>query len=357
MVTVLSVVGARPQFVKAFPVSQALGPEIDEVVVHTGQHYDEALSEVFFEELPIPTPDYNLGVGSGGHAPQTAEMMTAIDEVVADHDPDALLLYGDTNSTLAGALVGAKRSTLVAHVEAGLRSFDRGMPEEVNRVLTDHVSDLLFVPTESATENLAAEGITAGVHQTGDVMYDALLGVEEHALDRSDALDRLGYADGNYILATVHRPRNTDDPDRLSTILSALADASLPVVLPAHPRTADACDRHGIDPDSFDGLEIVDPVGYLDFVRLVAGADRVATDSGGVQKEAFYLDTPCITLREETEWTETVACNWNILVGADGEAIRAALAASFDTDWKPQPYGDGTAAEAIAEVLADVATR
>ena len=354
MVSVCSVVGARPQFVKAFPVSRALSPAHEETIVHTGQHYDEQLSDVFFEELDIPTPDYNLGVGSDPHAAQTAAMMTGIDEIVDDHDPDVLLLYGDTNSTLAGALVGAKRDTAVAHVEAGLRSHNWAMPEEVNRVVTDHVSDLCFAPTERAVESLAAEGLTEGVYETGDVMYDALRAVRDRIRDRPEPDSA---PDGEYVLATVHRAANTDDPDRLRSILSALSEATLPVVLPAHPRTTDALARHGIDTAEFPGTEVIDPVGYLDFVALLDGAKRVATDSGGVQKEAFYLDTPCVTLREETEWTETVEAGWNVLAGADKVAIRAALERMLDPSTKPAPYGDGDAATRIAEVLDDVPSR
>jgi UDP-N-acetylglucosamine 2-epimerase (non-hydrolysing) len=352
MVSVLSVVGARPQFVKAFPVSHALAADHDEIIVHTGQHYDEQLSDVFFEELDIPTPDYNLGVGSDTHAVQTAEIMTKLDDIVVSHDPDVLLLYGDTNSTLAGALVGAKRDTTVAHVEAGLRSHNWEMPEEVNRVLTDHVSDLLFVPTARATETLANEGITDGVYESGDVMYDALLAVRERVRDRrptaSDAVD------GEYVLATVHRAANTDDRTRLAAIFTALSETALPVVLPAHPRTTDAMDDYGMSTDDYPGIEFVDPVGYLDFVALLDGAERVATDSGGVQKEAFYLDTQCVTLREETEWVETVECGWNVLVGADEAAIRRELERPIELDSKPRPYGDGDAAAHIVEVVGRV---
>jgi UDP-N-acetylglucosamine 2-epimerase (non-hydrolysing) len=351
MVDVCTVVGARPQFVKAFPVSRALSETTEEVIVHTGQHYDEAMSDVFFEELDIPTPAYNLGVGSDTHAAQTAEMMTGIEEVLAHRDPDVLLVYGDTNSTLAAALVGAKRDLAVAHVEAGLRSNNWEMPEEVNRVVTDHVADVCFAPTAQAVETLATEGITDGVYRTGDVMYDALLAVQDRCEELSDILSTLGYDPGEYVLATVHRARNTDDAGRLGEILTALSETPRPVVLPAHPRTTDALARHGMDPDEFPGVEFVDPVGYLDFVRLLDGANRVATDSGGVQKEAFFLDTPCVTLREETEWVETVGCGWNVLAGADGEIIRRELQRPVDPDSNPEPYGDGTAAMHIAEVI------
>ena len=349
--TVLSVVGARPQFVKAFPVSQALAPDHDEILVHTGQHYDSDLSAVFFDELDIPEPAYNLGVGSGTHAEQTAAVLQGLDPIVAEESPDVVLVYGDTNSTLGAALVAAQRDTTLAHVEAGLRSGNWRMPEERNRVLTDHAAEYLFAPSARAVDTLAAEGITNGVYQTGDVMYDALQAVSAQALDRSDVLDRLGYDDGDYLLATVHRASNTDDGRRLAAILEGLAGVSRPVVLPAHPRTVAALEREGLTETARDALQVIDPVGYLDFLRLLAGAERVATDSGGVQKEAFYLDTPCVTLRTETEWPETVESGWNVLAGADADAIEAALMRPFDTSNKPAPYGDGTAAAAIADVL------
>jgi UDP-N-acetylglucosamine 2-epimerase (non-hydrolysing) len=351
---VLSIVGARPQFVKAFPVSRALREQHEETMVHTGQHYDEALSDVFFEELDLPEPDYHLGVGSATHAVQTSEMMHELDGLLDELEPDAVLVYGDTNSTLAGALVSAKRDPVLAHVEAGLRSYNREMPEEVNRVVTDHCADLLFVPTPSAVENLSEEGLDDRVFDVGDVMYDALLAVRDRARERPALLDELGHDDGEYVLATVHRAANTDDPDRLSNIVSALADAPHPVVFPAHPRTVDALSRHGLLAEARRELDVVDPVGYLDFLRLVMGAERVATDSGGVQKEAFYLDTPCVTMRDETEWTETVDSGWNVLVGADPAAIRRELRRPFDTAAKPDLYGDGTAAERIVRQLADV---
>lgn len=350
---VASVVGARPQFVKAFPVSNTFGADHEEILIHTGQHYDEQMSDVFFQELPIPEPDVNLGVGSGSHAAQTAAMLQGIDEILADHQPDVLLLYGDTNSTLAGALAGSKRDLLVAHVEAGLRSHNRQMPEEINRVLTDHCSDIRFVPSEQAARTLEAEGITEQVVNSGDVMYDSLRTVRERARDQSSILTELGYQGGEYILATVHRAANTDSPDRLASIVRGLAAAPLPVVFPAHPRTTDVLEAHDWDGELDSGIELIDPVGYLDFIRLLMGAERVATDSGGVQKEAFYLDTPCVTLRDETEWTETVDCGWNRLVGSETEAITRGLTSEFDPRSKPKPYGDGTAAECIVSTLAE----
>jgi len=348
---ILSIVGARPQFVKAFPVSNALRPDHEEILVHTGQHYDAELSDVFFSELPIPEPDYNLGIGSGTHAEQTGTATMAIDETIRDHDPDAVIVYGDTNSTLAGALAAAKRDPVLVHVESGLRSGDRSMPEETNRVLTDHAADLRCTPSRRADETLATEGITDGVARTGDVMYDALLTVQERALAESTVLDRVGYADGEYVLATVHRAANTDDPARLEAVATALGAAPLPVVFPAHPRTVNALKREGLYADLAAAVDLVDPVGYLDFVRLLDGAERVATDSGGVQKEAFYLETPCVTLRDRTEWVETVDAGWNVLVGADPAAISEALEQDFDTDSKADPYGDGNAAAAIRSAV------
>ena len=348
---VCSVVGARPQFVKAFPVSRRLRDDHEEVLIHTGQHYDEELSGVFFDELDIPEPEYNLGVGSGGHAAQTAEMMRLLDEVIEAESPDAVLVYGDTNSTLAAALVAAKREPALAHVEAGLRSGKWSMPEEVNRVLTDHCSDLLLTPGENAAETLRGDSVRGEVVVTGDVMYDAVLAVRDRALDESTPLPLPDLRPDEYVLATVHRAANTDDPERLAGVLDGLAGIDSPVVLPLHPRTEAALDEHGLYDRAAAELRLVDPVGYVEFLRLLSDASRVATDSGGVQKEAFYLDTPCVTLRDETEWVETVDSGWNVLVGSDPDRIARALTDRSALPPKPELYGGGDAAARTVAAL------
>jgi UDP-N-acetylglucosamine 2-epimerase (non-hydrolysing) len=353
-VKVVSVVGARPQFIKAFAVSRELRPDHEEVLVHTGQHYDEKMSDVFFDELGMPEPDYNLGVGSDAHGRQTAAMLEGIETVIEAEDPDVLLLYGDTNSTLAGAIAGSKMDPAVAHVEAGLRSYNREMPEETNRVLTDHASDILFAPSESAVETLAEEGIADGVHFVGDVMYDAILWAREVAGERSDILEELSVEEGEFTLATVHRASNTDDPGNLEAIIEGLANAPLPVLVPLHPRTEGRLKEHDLWRQTCESLVIIDPVGYLDFVRLLDTAKRVATDSGGVQKEAFYLGTACVTMREETEWIETVECGWNRLVGPRANDIQVALKSNDWPDGKPILYGQGKSAVEIKNILENV---
>jgi UDP-N-acetylglucosamine 2-epimerase (non-hydrolysing) len=348
---VLSIVGARPQFIKAFVVSRELRPAHREVLVHTGQHYDEEMSDVFLDELGMPEPDYNLGVGSATHGRQTAAMLESIETVIEDETPDVVLLYGDTNSTLAGATACAKMDPIVAHVEAGLRSYNCEMPEEINRVLTDHASDLLFPPSESAAETLEQEGINEGVHVVGDVMYDAILWARDIAKSESGILERIGLAETEFVLSTVHRAGNTDNQERLEAIIDGLSNASLPVVLPVHPRTENHLKEYGMWERATSEIEIIDPVGYLNFVRLIDTSERVATDSGGVQKEAFYLDTPCVTMRDETEWVETVESGWNVLVGADRRAISDELSMERNLSDKPTPYGEGSAAENIVKIL------
>lgn len=350
----LTIVGARPQFIKAFVVSRELHKQHEEILVHTGQHYDKNLSKIFFEELKMDEPEYNLGIGSGTQGYQTAEMIRGIEEISLKEEPDFILLYGDTNSTIAGALVGAKSDAKVAHIEAGLRSYNWNMPEEVNRILTDHASDLLFAPSETAVKNLESEGITDGVHNVGDVMYDAILWAKEVASERSEILDELELKENGFVLSTVHRAANTDNKDRLKEIMKGLSQSEIPVVLPIHPRTKKCLKEYGLWDEVNRKLKIIEPVGYLDFVRLLDTGRCVATDSGGVQKEAFFLDTHCITLRDETEWIETVECGWNVLVGADQDKISDAVNRELELpSEKPEPYGDGEASKKIVEVLED----
>jgi len=344
---VLSVVGARPQFVKAAAVSQQLRDTHDELLVHTGQHYDPELSEVFFEELALPEPAFHLGVGSDSHATQTAEMMLELERIIDDESPDVVLVYGDTNSTLAAALVAAKSSTQLAHVEAGLRSYDWSMPEEVNRRLTDHCSDILFAPGQHAKETLAQEGISENVFVSGDVMYDTLVQISDRLHGTETGLD----VPDEYVLATVHRAKNTDDRDRLESIIDAFSQLHVPVVFPAHPRTVTALQEYGLWDRATEAARVIDPVTYGLFITLVEDAVCVATDSGGVQKEAFYLDTPCVTLRETTEWIETVDAGWNTLVGAETSEIVDAVRAAVDPPAKPELYGNGNAAARIVEQL------
>mgnify|MGYP005834548963 CR=1 FL=1 len=358
---VVTIVGARPQFVKAAPVSGALAARgIAEVLVHTGQHYDPELSDVFFEQLALRKPDHNLGVGSAPHGAQTGRMLEAIEAVLLAERPYWTLVYGDTNSTLAGALAAAKLRLPVAHVEAGLRSFNRAMPEEINRVVADHLSALLFCPTEAAVRNLAAEGITRGVHQVGDVMYDSALCNLALAERRPSPLEALGLAPRGYYLATLHRPVNTDDPARLRGLIEALARLDAPAVLPLHPRTARALDAAGIAANR-GSLKPTGPASYLDMLLLERHARAILTDSGGVQKEAYFFGVPCITLRAETEWVETVEAGWNVLVDGDGTRLREAVArvAAWDGAGAPfgssgdrrELYGNGHAAEAIADII------
>lgn len=316
---VLTVVGARPQFIKAAVVSHALREHgLEEVLVHTGQHYDHGLSQVFFDELNMQAPDHNLAVGSDSHAAQTGAMMVGLERLLMDGPSvDWVLVYGDTNSTVAAALVAAKLQVKLAHVEAGLRSFNRRMPEEINRIVTDRLSDLLFCPTPTAVTNLDLEGLTAGVVMTGDVMLDATRFFLERATRtvRLDSLTR--HEPGAYVLATVHRAENTDDPVRLAGILEGLGSLGLPVVLPLHPRTRSRLKGATVPAN----IEIIAPVGYLAMLTLTRNARRVLTDSGGLQKEALWLGTPCVTLRDETEWVETLEGGWNRLAGADAARI------------------------------------
>ncbi len=371
---IVTIIGARPQFIKAAAVSRAIAAHnlltphasrLTEIIIHTGQHYDEGMSDVFFRELEIPEPLYNIGIGSGPHGQQTGRMMEAIEKLLSAEKPDWVLVYGDTNSTLAGALAAAKLHIPVAHVEAGLRSFNRRMPEEINRVVTDHLSTLLFCPSQVAVDNLAAEGIpspltpdpspqTPNVIITGDVMADALQFAAGKVAMNSDILNRLGLKPLHYLLATIHRAENTDNPKRLENIMTALSELATnePVVLPLHPRTKKILGDHYtsfLTPNS--SLKIIEPVGYFDVIALAQSSRLILTDSGGMQKEAYWLKVPCVTLRDETEWVETVEAGWNILAGADKNKITNTAQNLTPPAEHPSLYGDGHAAEKIIEAL------
>jgi len=337
-------VGARPQFIKAFPFSRAMRshPGFEEILVHTGQHFDPSMSDIFFSELEIPPPRYRFDIHGGSHGAMTGRMLAAIEDVLIAEKPDAVLVYGDTNSTLAGALAAAKLAIPLIHVEAGLRSFNRTMPEEINRVVADRLSSVLLCPTSIAIENLAREGIVQGVHKTGDLMNDATQLASELAKRHSDIVQRLGLEPRGYGVATIHRAENTDDADVLGKIAAFIAAEAqkYPIVLPLHPRTRDAAKAAGID-FAQSGVRVIEPVGYLDMCRLLQSANIVLTDSGGLQKEAYFHRVPCVTLRNETEWVETVECGWNRLWTVP--------------DYRPRrpilEYGDGHAAEEILGIL------
>lgn len=347
----LTVIGARPQFIKAATVSRAVARRDDlcEVIVHTGQHFDANMSDIFFHELSIPKPDYHLGIGGGNHGAMTGRQLEAIERVLLDEKPDWVLVYGDTNSTLAGALAAVKLHIPVAHVEAGLRSFNRRMPEEINRVLTDHAADCLFAPTQTAVMNLRREGVAEGkIHQTGDVMLDASLFYREQAR-KPIWFDALGVAADNFVLATVHRAENTDDRERLEGIFKGLASAGAPVILPLHPRTKLRLAEYGIKPGAH--LHVVDPVGYLEMVWLERNCNLICTDSGGVQKEAYFFGKPCLTMRDETEWVELVDHGWNRLVGTDSARIIEGIREAARPDATTTLYGDGNSADMILDTL------
>lgn len=347
---ILSVVGARPQFIKAWPLSRALRQSgFQEFLLHTGQHYDYEMSRIFFDQLDIPAPDHNLEIGSGSHGVQTGRMLAEIEEVLLKRKPDAVLVYGDTNSTLAGALAAVKVHIPVAHVEAGLRSYNRRMPEEINRVMTDHLSRWLFAPGDSAVQNLEREGIREGAFNTGDVMADALLEASDRASERSRILHELGLREDEFVLATIHRAENTDQPDRFRSIMSALAKTDQTVVLPLHPRSAGLLRQLDLKPGP--NIKQIDPVGYLDMIRLAQAARIIVTDSGGLQKEAYWLKTPCVTVRDETEWIETVECGWNRLTGASTRRILEAIETFVIPPSHPPFYGEGQTAKEIATIL------
>ena len=345
----LTIVGARPQFIKAGPFSRAARKDHTEILVHTGQHYDPQLSDIFFDELSLPRPDYHLGVGSGTHGRQTAQILERVEAVLQKERPDAVVIYGDTNSTLAGAVAAAKLGIPIAHIEAGLRSFVRDMPEEINRLVADRLSTWLFAPTQTAVDNLSNEGISSGVHLTGDIMCDALEQNKQIASEKSRILEAMHLQPGEYVLATIHRAANTDDVAKLAEIFDALALLREPVIVPLHPRTKAALLGTDIEVES--PVRIIDPVGYLDMLQLQRHARTVLTDSGGVQKEAYLLGVPCVTLREETEWVETLVDQWNVLAGADCERILRAARRPRPAGTPPPVFGDGHAAEKMVAIL------
>jgi UDP-GlcNAc3NAcA epimerase len=353
---IVTIVGARPQFIKAAPVSKALRPAGHvEVLIHTGQHYDYRMSQVFFDELGIPQPDVNLEVGSGSHGWQTAQMLMHLEEVLIAEKPDWVLVYGDTNSTLAGALAAVKLRIPLAHVEAGLRSFNREMPEEHNRVVADHCSDLLFCPTQTAVSHLSREGVTQGVHLVGDTMYDAVLQFAAIANQHSTIMQKLELKPREYLLATVHRPYNTDVAENLHNILAAFSDIEVPIIFPVHPRTKSKIAELNEDWGSKHGtpnVRMIEPVGYLDMLVLEQNARMILTDSGGMQKEAYFFGVPCLTLRPETEWVETVDAGWNVVVGANQAQIVQAVAGwHWPKGVPPAVFGDGRAAYNIVASL------
>ncbi|MBA2794323.1 MAG: UDP-N-acetylglucosamine 2-epimerase (non-hydrolyzing) [Thermoleophilaceae bacterium] len=350
---ILTVIGNRPQFVKAAAVSRLLRERHEELIVHTGQHYDDELSRVFFDELGVPAPDRQLDAGGGTNSAQTARILALLEQVVRDTEPDLVLVYGDTNSTLAGALAAKQAARALGHVEAGMRSFDRSMPEELNRVLTDHASDLLLCSTQTAVENLQRESVSGDVHLVGDVMADVSLAFRSVAEERSTVLTEHSLVESGYVLATAHRAGNVDHPGNLARLVALLAGLGETCVLPLHPRTAARLEEFELRErlEAAQHMRLLPPLGYLDFMKLAMHARAVLTDSGGVQKEAYLLGVPCVTLRETTEWTETVHAGWNTLVGLDADAAQAALTKARPGSERPELYGGGRAAERVCDVL------
>jgi len=345
---IASIVGARPQFIKAGPVSAELRKRHKEILIHTGQHYDPEMSANLFAECGLAEPDFNLGVGSGPHGRQTADMLAGLEEVLQDTEPDFAIVYGDTNSTLAGALAAAKLGIPAAHVEAGMRSGEKDLPEEINRIVADHLCRLLLAPTAGAVENLRAEGLTEGVRMVGDVMVDALELAKRLARE-TDAVGQMGLHENEFLLLTIHRAGTADSAEILEGILGAVDELGAPVVFPAHPRTRGTMERAGLG--GWANVRIVPPVGHAALVGLAAAARCVLTDSGGVQKEAYLLGTPCVTLRKHTEWTETLAGGWNALAGTEPAKIAKAAARPRPTADRPPVFGDGHAAERIARAI------
>ncbi|MFW6016696.1 MAG: non-hydrolyzing UDP-N-acetylglucosamine 2-epimerase [bacterium] len=352
---ILTIIGARPQFIKLAPVSREIRKEHQEVLVHTGQHYDDYMSKIFFEELNIPKPDYNLGIGSASHGKQTGEMLIEIEKVILHEKPNYVIVYGDTNSTIAGALASSKLHVPLIHVEAGLRSYNKKMPEEQNRILTDHISDILLCPTQTAVKNLRQEGIIEGVYNIGDIMYDSVLYNYKIAEKKSNILNKLYLENDGYYLATVHRAENTDKKNKLLTILEAFNELDKPVIFPIHPRTNSKLEQYGKETNIYQNVRFIQPVSYLDMINLIAGCKKVLTDSGGLQKEAYFLDTPCITLRNQTEWVETLKNNWNILVKIKKEEILEKVSAqnTENIDKDNNYFGDGKAAKKLLNIISN----
>lgn len=347
---IASIVGARPQFIKAAPLVKAVEKAHTSILIHTGQHYDANMSDVFFRELGLPAADHHLGVGSGTHAAQTAAMLMALEPALLSVRPDWVVVYGDTNTTLAGALVAAKLGMKLAHVEAGVRSFNRAMPEEINRIVVDTLSQRLFCPSRIAVENLSREGVVRGVCEVGDLMAEAITDAHQRAVRESSVLERLGLREREFVLATIHRAENTDSRARLGEIMRALEAATEPVVFPVHPRTRVAL---GECVQARGAIRFIEPLGYLDMLRLEAAARVIVTDSGGVQKEAYWLGTPCVTARDETEWVETVEAGWNILTGADAGRITAALQTLRPPSSRPALYAAAAPSARIVALLSE----
>lgn len=348
---IASIVGARPQFIKLAPLSREIRKRHREILIDTGQHYDEEMAGVFFSEFKIPKPDHSLGIGSADHGEQTGRMLIALEKVLKEERPDLAVVFGDTNSTLAGALAAAKLNIPVAHVEAGLRSYDTTMPEELNRVLTDHVSKLLFCPTDVSKDNLKREGITNGVHVVGDVMVDALDESHRAAMKHSRILDQLHLSKKEYLFLTVHRPNNTDIKGNLERILQAIGDSQMKTIFPVHLRTAKMLKEHGLEDKVPPNIVMTKPLGHMDTVWLEANSALVLTDSGGVQKEAYLLEVPCVTLRDTTEWIETVNAKWNILAGADPKKIHDAIVHFNPPKHHPHIFGPKGASDRIARTI------
>ncbi|MFW5980282.1 MAG: non-hydrolyzing UDP-N-acetylglucosamine 2-epimerase [Halanaerobiales bacterium] len=350
---IVTVIGARPQFIKAALLSNKLREKHLEIIIHTGQHYDKNISDVFFQELEIPLPDYNLAIGSATHGKQTGKMLIKIEEKLMIERPDYVIVYGDTNSTLAAALAASKLNISLIHIESGLRSFDKKMPEEKNRIITDHLSSILFCPTQNAVKNLQNEGIKEGVYNVGDIMYDLFLKYKKVALYKSKILEKLNLEKENYYLATIHRAENTDNKNKLSIILKTLNILDKKVLFPAHPRTINKIKAYNLQINSYKNISFIESVGYLDMLKLLINCQKVLTDSGGLQKEAYFASKPCITLRNSTEWLETLTDNWNILVDINTESILKAVK-SQKTKLKKtnkKSFGNGDTFQRIIQVI------